>query len=451
MTISPTVALRDLVVVLIDDPHLHPPHRRADRAGLALAVRWVERGDRRGLRQAIPLQHQTAEGFLEAAQHLDRQCRAPGDAHPQGGHVVVRAVRLVQQGNVHRRHAREDGHPVAGEDPQRVVGGEPRQQGQARPRRHRHVERAGLPERVEQRQAAEDHVIRARADDVGAEHLGVAGQVAVGKLGALRLAGRAGCIEDHRGVLVVPVRHLVVRDRGGQEVREAGRVDDDRLGVRPFGAAARIAGEIMPAEHQPGPGVAQVIGDFPHLEQRVHRDDHTAGAKHAVVDDGELGDVGQHDPDPVAGLEAALAQHPGDPRARLVEFGICGRGVIHAHGRLAAVRTHRVHQVRCEVRHSAPPSAEGPCLRGGRAPADLHCQASQPGCPRFRGSSPFPGTGSPAQPDGSGGGMARGWRISWPMLSSDREERARHDRSEPAASSHAPFGGHRTGAAGTAR
>jgi len=73
---------------------------------------------------------------------------------------VVRAVRPVQQGDVHRRYACEDGHPVAGEGPQRVVGGEPREQGQARPRRHRHVKRAGLPERVEQGQAAEDHVIR---------------------------------------------------------------------------------------------------------------------------------------------------------------------------------------------------------------------------------------------------------------------------------------------------
>src|SRR5215471_8284358 len=50
-----------------------------------------------------------------------------------------------------------------------------------------------------------------RADDIGARHLGVAHEVAVGEFGALRLAGRAGGVKDHRGVLVIPVRDLVVR------------------------------------------------------------------------------------------------------------------------------------------------------------------------------------------------------------------------------------------------
>ena len=270
----------------------------------------------------------------------------------------------VQQGDVHRRDALEDGHPVVGEDPQRVVGGEPRQHGQTRPRRHRDVERAGLAERVEQRQPAEDHVLRARADEVGTHHLGVADEVGVGELGALRLAGRAGGIEEHRGVLAVPVCHLLVRGGGGQEIAEADRIDDDRLRVRVLGAAARFVRELVPGEDQPRPGVAEVISHLPPLEQRVHRDDHTARAEHAVVGDGELGDVGHHDPDPVAGLETALPQHPGDQGARLVEFGVGGRGVIHAHSHPVGVRTHRVRQVRCEVGHDGPPSPEGPCLRG---------------------------------------------------------------------------------------
>ena len=188
----------------------------------------------------------------------------------------------------------------------------------------------------------------------------------MGELGALRLAGRAGCIEEHCGVLAVPVRDLVVGGGGGEEIAEAGRIDDDRLRVRVLGAAARFVRELVPGEDQPGPGVAEVIGDLSPLEQRVHRDDHTACAEHAIVGDGELGDVGLHDPDPVAGLEAALPQHPGDPGARLVEFGVCGRGVIHAHGHPVGVRTHRVRQVGCEVGHDGPPSSEAPSLRGAK-------------------------------------------------------------------------------------
>ena len=98
----------------------------------------------------------------------------------------------------------------------------------------------------------------------------------MGEFGALRLAGRAGGVKDHRGVLVIPVRDLVVRVDGGQQIGKADLVDDD--GVRPglLGAAACLVSERMPGEDQPGPGVAEVVGDLSHLEQRVHRDDDAA-------------------------------------------------------------------------------------------------------------------------------------------------------------------------------
>src|SRR5208282_3319752 len=103
-------------------------------------------------------------------------------------------------------------------------------------------------------------VVRTRADNVGARHLGVTDEVAVGEFGALRVAGRARGVEDHRGVLVVGVRDLVIRGGRGQQVGEADRVHDDGFGLGLLGADARLVRERVPGEEAPGPGVAQVIG-----------------------------------------------------------------------------------------------------------------------------------------------------------------------------------------------
>ena len=69
--------------------HLDALDRRADRAGLALAVGMVERRDRRRLRQAVALEHLAAERLLEAAQDLDRQRRAAGGADAQARDVAA--------------------------------------------------------------------------------------------------------------------------------------------------------------------------------------------------------------------------------------------------------------------------------------------------------------------------------------------------------------------------
>ena len=159
------------------------------------------------------------------------------------------------------------------------------------------------------------------------------------------------------------VRDPVIRGGRGQQVGEAGPVHDDDFRLGLLGAAAGLVRERVPGEDQPGPGVAQVIGDLPRLEQRVHRDDHAAGAEHAVVHHGDLGDVGHHDADPVAGLEAALVQQPGHPGARLVQGPVGHRRVVHPHGHPSGVDTGGVRQVLGQVRHAAHCPARGP---GGR-------------------------------------------------------------------------------------
>ena len=169
------------------------------------------------------------------------------------------------------------------------------------------------------------------------------------------------------------LRDLVIRGGRGQQIGEAGPVHDDEFGLGLLRAAACLVRERMPGEDQPGPGVAEVVGDLPRLEQRVHRDDHAAGPEHAVVHHGDLGDVGHHDADPVAGLEAALVQQPGDPGARLVQCPVRHRRVVHPHGHPSGVGPGRVRQVPGQVRHAA------------------HCPAARPGRSSVPGIKPVPG------------------------------------------------------------
>ena len=100
----------------------------------------------------------------------------------------------------------------------------------------------------------------------------------------------------------------------------------------PAARAASVGrvGKLVPSEQVASARVLHVVLDLALLEQRVHRYDHAPGPQDAVVDDGELGHVRQHDPDPVAGLESLepeqagpLGRTPGRARRRK---GWCCRG-----------------------------------------------------------------------------------------------------------------------------
>ena len=153
------LALRDLLAVLVPDLHLDALDRRADRSRLALAAGVVERRDRGGLRQPVSLEDDAAELLLEAADQLHGDGGAAGHADAQARRVGrVRGVR-VQHRVVHRRHALEDGHAVALDDLERLVGVEAREHRHLRAAAHGGVHRAGLAEGVEQRQRSEQHLV----------------------------------------------------------------------------------------------------------------------------------------------------------------------------------------------------------------------------------------------------------------------------------------------------
>jgi hypothetical protein len=196
-----------VVAVVADDLHLHAGDRRADRARLVPAPEMVGRGDRRGLAEPVALDHLAAERRLEPAHHLRRHRRPARDADAQRGEVVGVPGRMAEQGGVHRRHALQHGHAVALHDLQRLAGVEALQQRQAAAGADCGVERAGLAERVEQRQGAEGDVVldhRVQAPD----RVGVPDEVGVGQLGTLGRAGGSRGIEDHRGVGRVALAQL---------------------------------------------------------------------------------------------------------------------------------------------------------------------------------------------------------------------------------------------------
>ena len=136
------LALRDLVAVVVDDLHLDALDRSPDRAGLALAVGVVERGDRRGLREAVALEDLASERVLESAHQLDRHRRAARGAQLQGRGVELLVARVVQHRPVHRRDALEDVDLVALDDLERLAGVEARDQRQRATAADRRVHRS---------------------------------------------------------------------------------------------------------------------------------------------------------------------------------------------------------------------------------------------------------------------------------------------------------------------
>ena len=310
------LALGHRLAIGVDEPHLHSLHRGPNRAGLADPVGVVEARHGRGLREPVALQDHTPEGLLESVQGLDRDRRPARDADPQRAGVKALTLGLVQERRVHRRHALEHGHAL-GLDRRKHLGGvEPGHKRQRGPQADGHVESARLSEGVEQGQRAEDHILGSRAEQFRGD-LGVASQVRVGELGPLGLAGRARGVEDHRGVIAVALGDLVDRIGGEQLLR---RGHDHALGARGRRAGLGLAREAVPGEHQARPRVAQVERHLALLQKHVHRDHGGAGPQRAVVDDRELGDVGEHHTDRVAGADPLLEKQAGDPGRRGVEL-----------------------------------------------------------------------------------------------------------------------------------
>ena len=211
----------------------------------------------------------------------------------------------------------------------------------------------GLPEGVEQRQRAEDDVLLGGLGERLDVDLGVLLEVAVGELGALGRARGAAGVEDHGGVVGVDVRDVVVGLGGAEQLLELARLDRDQLGAGLLGAGLGGLREVVPGEQDLRARVLEVERDLAALEQDVHRDDDAARAQDPVVDDREVRDVREHDPDAVAALEALLLEQVRDPRGPLVEQGVVDDRVVELERRPVAELLGRLgHEARQVLAHS---------------------------------------------------------------------------------------------------
>jgi len=216
---------------------------------------------------------------------------------------------------------------VALDDLERLLGIEPGDQRQRADAGDGRVHAARLSERVEQRQRPQCDRARAEVEQIDREPA-VLEQVRMGQLRALRRSGRPRGVEDHGRVGVVDLGGVGDRRCAPDLLLELAGLDERALGAGVLRAGLRVLSEPIPREQLLCARVAQVESDLAMLEQHVHRDDDATGSQHAVVTDGEVGNVREHDPDAVAGLEAVLAEQSGDVRARAVELGVRELGVV---------------------------------------------------------------------------------------------------------------------------
>jgi hypothetical protein len=155
---------------------------------------------------------------------------------------------VVEDRVVHRRHALEDRDAVAGHQLERPPGVEAGHQVQACAGAHGRVHRARLAERVKQRQRAEQHVVLAEPCQTVRRYLDVPAQVGVRQLGALRLPGCPGRVEDHRRVAGRPFRDGGVRLDLGRNGFVVPGPDERHLGARRAGAFLGGSRELVPCE-----------------------------------------------------------------------------------------------------------------------------------------------------------------------------------------------------------
>lgn len=239
------------------------------------------------------------------------------------------------------------------------------------PQHHRHGQARGQPEDVKERKHRDDHLAaRLRRGIPGRGLAGVGYQVVVAEHRALGRAGGAAGVLQHRDVtdrvhrdLVVPgmrfLQHFaqrqegsVLRQRSGQlRPRGAGAVqrqvkraplergqvlgqggDDHVLYRRSLPGLGERVVQAVEDDGDPRAAVGQLGPQLLHGIERVVHGDDAAPAQHREEGDDLLRAVRQDERDPVAGVQAQGAEHPGEPVRRPAELPV-GNLVAEEHQR----------------------------------------------------------------------------------------------------------------------
>ncbi|MNQ56253.1 hypothetical protein D3C85_703700 [compost metagenome] len=302
--------------------HLAVGHAHADGAGPALAMGGVAAAAAGPFRKAVAFDQPQAGLGLELADQLHRHRRRATQGIAQAGEVMALAGHL-QQARVDGRHAAEEAHPVALDDPPEVLD-----QARIAVALRRGNEDLGTGEEgreagdhhavdVEQRQAAEGVVALPQVDGVGEDHrhghfvavtvggqlgrargtagMEVGGDVIRGDQPAAFQAVGGEAVEEF-----VEVQHALgqraaqgldgTAPRLGQQVGQVHRDYGFQL-RQPVAQAGHLVPEIGAGEwrqgHQhPGIGRMDQLGDVLGLQQRVDGVDY---ARRLATPEGEVG------------------------------------------------------------------------------------------------------------------------------------------------------------------
>src|SRR3982074_1290038 len=164
---------------------------------------------------------------------------------------------MVEEAEVHGRHAGEDRDPVALDDLQHLGGVEAGNQGDGAAGKEGRVHDAALAEGVEEWKNGQRHLVVLVGHQAGAADLTAHVEVEVAELGALGAARGARGVQDHGGVLGRGGPHLWAW-RALQELAEVACAFGQRVPTwpqrnvggepEPPGALQGFAGEVLPGD-----------------------------------------------------------------------------------------------------------------------------------------------------------------------------------------------------------
>ena len=267
------------------------------------------------------------ERLAQAGDRRHRERGARVGEVAQGGQLAVAEAAQAEQHAEQRRHAGQAGDALALEQADDAAGEREALLEHERPA-DEHGQQQLVEAVVERERQAEEHDLVVLHLEVLRQRGRGEGHVLVRERDALRLAGRAGRVDQRREV----DRGRAQRARAPR-ARRAGRTGRRR--PRPRRRRRRCGGSApvrRPLRHDAavraladdpgGAGIGQHLAELLGLHRRVERREGRAGAQHAVDRGSALDRVREEDAHAVAALDARGDQAAGDAVGQAIELAV---------------------------------------------------------------------------------------------------------------------------------